>query len=593
MESLAEAVTSVFASASLGSEHIEQARARFALAEEQYESVLPAPRRKVALNLRQSFVAAAMVACIAALTWQTKETAAPELLKEARDAELAWNHSQPVMHTRMQVEMQEVRPGQRRMARTLELWTDRDSRRSALRWSNTDGGLQYAVWRSGEGKERVFRTREPAPTETGAVSLSALLREEPSLDRLEMAFLAWLASHEWRPVALSENISEFASVEGSSIRAERKRGKGGSPEVWLTITRPNMPVRAEIVLQLNAESLRPRFERIRLYSPDSEVTLNATVEQSTPSAVRDVDTRVFDAPPAPLQIASVRRVPNPVIALPPALPEARSPGLEDFDSAQIDALYVIHRAGACLDGSIEVLRESPKSVVVRGQLGSSAERAALEAQFAHLRSHGLIRLELGVPQLHAIAPPPVVRTVVVRSPERTPVHELLERAGGKAGKGTELANNVVSTSGEAMSHAWALARLAKLSRREVEGLRPESKWLLERMVRDHLDRLEAAAASLGDAFQPLAQAADATGAGDAAPPVGWSSGLLDVFEQTRAVDGLIQALAASAGLENRTAAEAASELCSRLARLRGRLPLITAAVEQELDQSGAQLRPHK
>ena len=233
LEALAETVATSFADTTfLGPEGMGRARSHFLEAEERYEALRRAPGLSLMPNRipRAAGAAALMVACLAAIAfWPARSTDPAALLAAARNAERAWRESQPILHARVRVEFAEIRPVPRRRSGSVEMWSDRDGR-YALRWTDGRGALQYAVWRPGAtGRERVFRAAGAGAEQgmSGPAALARLLDEEPTLGRLESAFLAWLGSHDWRPLELTGHVALFASGGGVTMRAERARGGGG------------------------------------------------------------------------------------------------------------------------------------------------------------------------------------------------------------------------------------------------------------------------------------------------------------------------------------------------------------------------------
>ena len=274
--------------------------------------------------------------------------------------------------------------------------------------------------------------------------------------------------------------------------------------------------------------------------------------------------------------------------VPPRLPRAKpvpmtvdlpallapEPDERDLVAAEIDADYLLHRAGACLGESLEARRTPEGAIVVAGVVETTARRAELETTLAGIPG---IRFDLKAAEeapLPAFADLPAPSVTV--KPVEMPLRDLLEarfrnepqpaRAIATfAGRAAELAMG-------ARAEAWALRRLGeKYPAAKTAGLRTDTRRLLEEMIREHGAATRRQSAALlrhlatvlpGYAAEPPAPQAtllEAAGDTDALARGLFAGGALNL-DPAEAVRRLI---ASTAALE-RSASEAEREQCQWL-----------------------------
>ena len=150
----------------------------------------------------------------------------------------------------------------------------------------------------------------------------------------------------------------------------------------------------------------------------------------------------------------------------------------------------------------------------------------------------------------------------------------------------EFATEAIASSDQALAHGWALRRLAE---RHGAGQSPpltsRSRHLLEGMLRDHLAALRAKSDHTRQLLDPvLALAAGESSAGSAARNTfypAWAAGVRDIFELTKRMDALAQALFAGAGLNGEPVDVAAGELRGLFARLESGLRALDLRITEE------------
>jgi len=270
--------------------------------------------------------------------------------------------------------------------------------------------------------------------------------------------------------------------------------------------------------------------------------------------------------------------------------------VEAYAAAQVDADYVIHHAGACLGEPIEVVREGVRSIRVRGLVSTAERKAELLNQLARSQSFSLLRIDLRTVTEAAIPPKPagpVARRETYISVRELPIQKLLEQAFGSEAQVAQFTNEAEADADDVMAHAWALKRLARNYEKIAATLRPESRWLLEGMVRDHLEGLRSSYTQLRRRFEPVMQlmpGKEAVLAPDVTASVTWYASLEAVFAKAQEIDRLVQFLVAGAGLEDHSGDVAVAEFRTELLRLGGTLQRANAAMNLEFHSAGSAAR---
>ncbi len=285
---------------------------------------------------------------------------------------------------------------------------------------------------------------------------------------------------------------------------------------------------------------------------------------------------------------------SPSRKLPPAL-SFNGPRVEDLMAAEVKAHYALHRLKACLGEPIEVVRGLGE-VEVRGLARDGERKAELLAAISAIplvaakietideaKHAGTLESRSSAASLTEeipeIAPQPEATRI---EDSHLPIQAQLEeyfkalttpretsQATGGARevylKIAELSNRAVSLSEGMLAEAWALRRLSEsYSDKEKTELQVSSKWLLESMVRDHIEALsrevsqtrsllgpillwilEDASSSRTTQTEPVSKD-PAASTGDAQPS--WNASALTLFGRLDSARGLIQGLFASGGL---------------------------------------------
>jgi hypothetical protein len=242
----------------------------------------------------------------------------------------------------------------------------------------------------------------------------------------------------------------------------------------------------------------------------------------------------FDAP----------RLPEPVVDDAPAVAETRRPVLpaaSELVSAEVQAMFALHRVGLTAEDDIAVQRHE-STIEVNGLTTTDARRRQLTDAIASIR-HVRVRIqttdealsELSVAASPKSAPPALRMDESMIEATRVPVHTLAEQNRPSDSRADEAsmrrAREAVRQSLALLERAWALRRLAEWSRRtNASTVTASTRELIDLMVRDHADAASKALAALDTTVTPtLPTASRATpDSPDALPAIGTSRAWVDV-----------------------------------------------------------------
>ena len=278
---------------------------------------------------------------------------------------------------------------------------------------------------------------------------------------------------------------------------------------------------------------------------------------------------------APLTIA-----PIPVLTSLPEPPAA--PSASELIAAETEAWFALHRAKACLGEALEVIRDR-SGVTIRGVVETTVRREQL---LEALRAIPLTTAEIQTMEealnASSSAPPGAngsqehsdgsAVTDYTLQPHNSvfPLQETLRRYFSEHldsqrsqvpsvnAQIVEFSNELVSLSQSALTEAWALRHLAEWSEaNRASELRPQLKWLLEVMARDHAGALETSMSRCRSRLEPvlssiIGRLPEAEGAALALPlslkrDSGWEARCRVLFSQVEQLDRLVRGLFADTG----------------------------------------------
>jgi len=305
----------------------------------------------------------------------------------------------------------------------------------------------------------------------------------------------------------------------------------------------------------------------------------------------------FDHHRASSAVPDGRKLRLPEPERPSALPlDSHSEKVVD-ESSEVLAHYALHRAGACRGEAIEVVRQAPGRIVVRGVTESLQRKAELVAVLAGVPSVGTDIQTVEEDRFRLPQAEQDSAKAVFRAPD-LPIREQLAKyfeahpdGASLSSRIASLADQAVTLSGNLRADAWALRRLMeRYSGQKGKRLDGPSRRLVQLMARDHIASLEANLARTRTLLEPVLQAV----AGDATnqvhgpsrlaenrPPAGgdadWTPYCLDLIERTAGIRAWVNGLFAGAGLAHDPAYTAA-QLLADLPELEHRIDAVRAEI---------------
>ena len=577
-----------------GPYRIAEAQHRFWDRVEQYErSLAPAPEFRLMPSVHRyhwwAAVACAMLLGAPLLVHVGRDPVPKptEVLAAMRSMELELPQPSLLLHQELRVEIRQTRPA-------------RSQRTSHLRvWNDAAGAVRYAAWRTQERPEWVYSPAVQVRYEGGKVQSLAFLGKHGREPReLEELFFGWLQSRKKALVSFASDFQAFSLENGVLVGVRKIVAQNGSELFRLWARRDISDGQMEMIVDVDAGTYRPRIQLVRFKSATREVELRLISERIE---------MVYSAPEPPREQLQARIRPATVRpnreTVVPKQPEAE-PALsrDELDRAELEVLYTLHRARACLGEPIEVEQRSDGKIRVQGLVATEARRAEIAFALGALNTPQLITVDLRTAEEAAVVYETEQSAESTRvEPSPLPIQNALERyfeRRHQAGQAiTELANAAVTLSKNISDEAWALRRLAeRFGGGGMDGLRLESKWLLEVMLRDHAASLTdyvkrsrtllepaLSVAAAGTKFSPVEREQD----GDI-----WSA-VLSLFSLAERTDALVQGLFAGDSLpleQDQSAAgamrlmagdEAAARLANVLSDLTERLDQLESLVAQE------------
>ena len=462
------------------------------------ESALFHPR--LSLGVLCSFILLSAAVLLIGRLVSVKPVSAMEVLQRTEEAEFrkARLVSQPVVHQKIRVRRHSPKSQPEEVV-TWEIWKDASNSRFSQRVEDVHGArfLPEDLDESqhlGNDSDSASRVVPQILADLGAVYLANRWDQQQPLSA--RAYQKWRESVHLQ----SERVTDAHSKDGEKVLRIETLAAGPYA--------PNSIISAEMIVR--AEDWHPVQEHLYVQGENETHGFELVETSFEVLALNALSRSIFSEPAAPI----------PQAILPPTLILARSslPSSGELTAAEIEAHYALHRLQACLGEPIEVVRGAEK-IEVHGY-SETAQRK--EELIAALQKIPLVTLNLQTTaQAFAAASsspssqdrenqtvPSVQHNAVVEvQSSKLPVQDLVEqyfaegRGGTVPGQGrdgkqaasphqqiSELSHEVVSASESALDEAWALRHLAELGPSlQRSKVHISALWLLEQMIRDHLD----------------------------------------------------------------------------------------------------------
>ena len=246
---------------------------------------------------------------------------------------------------------------------------------------------------------------------------------------------------------------------------------------------------------------------------------------------------------------------------------------------EVEALYRLHRTGACLKEGIEVI-QTRDGIAVTGRVDDEGQKRELLVALGDLP---LAQVDVRV-EGETVANPtdgpqlPQKADSLQAGSSGFPVGRVLEkhfRTHSTEGEGQNTAfalrDSSLASLRKALQDAWALRRLAKrFDANAIEALPERSVLLVERMASDHQHELSKRLANVFQNLEPLFRNLSVRKESFAlvtTRETEWRRRSLELMTEVERVDGLAWQLFAGPDTTEEILSEAATELQARLTRL--------------------------
>jgi hypothetical protein len=280
--------------------------------------------------------------------------------------------------------------------------------------------------------------------------------------------------------------------------------------------------------------------------------------------VEEVSFEIAEQPPTAFTASQVSP-PAPPVQTQSQPPAAAAPAA-NLDEAELELRYAMFLQR--LDGDEDLQVSRAVDAVVLSGVASSAERLRqLRAALAGLRG---VRLSISEPSSAVGGMPPTPSQRTANGSSVPLLKDRLDSAFPSVEARRDFVDSCLAASDSALSHAWALKRLAdRYTDNDRRALKPESQTKLNEMLREHLKQLGAANATLNG----LMDLVPASRQSRAETPTGWRPAVAALFDFVQQQDALVAAMAA--GTQNNyslaTASERLRSAHDAIARLAGEL----------------------
>lgn len=515
---------------------------------------------------------------------------AAEVLTAMRNAEPKLFRPGLLLHQELRIEIRQTRPAISQRTSHLRVWND------------AAGEVRYATRRTEESSDWVYVPATQVGDEGGQIqSLASLGRHGWEPKELEASFFGWIQRREITLISFGPDFQKFSLENGVLVGVRKIIAHDGSKVFRLWAQREIRDGRMEMIVDVDAATYRPRIQVIRFKSASREVELRLVAERI----------EMVPSPPEPprqqlqARLKPVAIRPNRKTIVPNQLKSDLAPSRAELDRAELEVLYTLHRARACLGEPIEVERSPDSKIRVRGLVANSARREEIAHALGALKAPQMIAVDLRTAEEAVGATTDYEKDESEAAtrirPSPLPIEEALEKYFMRRHESkqaiTELTNAAVTLSKDASDEAWALRRLAeRFGSGGMDDLRLESKWLLEVMLRDHatwlLDHVKRSRTLLEPALSVAAGGLELSRV-EREPNTDIWRAVRAVFSLVERMDALVQGLFAGDSLpreQDQAAAgavrlmagdEAAARLANVLSDLTERLDRVESLVAQE------------
>lgn len=247
---------------------------------------------------------------------------------------------------------------------------------------------------------------------------------------------------------------------------------------------------------------------------------------------------IRDQPQPVVQSSTVTRPPSTSVDKPKT---AALPSQAELDETEFQLRYILFTHQWDLGEDLSIGRDSGK-VTLSGKVSSAERERAMQATLSTLPH---VQLSLDIPGVVKGAPHGISAPGQTLSAAPL-LKDTLERTFTSRQERLAFVDRCLAASDTALTHAWALKRLAdRYNEAQENALNPESARKLHEMLRTHLAQLSRANAELQALVDVL------PGSAFKAPetaPLNWRSGMLALFTKVQQQDDRVASLVVGTGM---------------------------------------------
>jgi DNA-directed RNA polymerase specialized sigma24 family protein len=434
---------------------------------------------------------------------KTPLVSAAELLRRSiASEEAAFAGSNLFVHSETSLEARRQSDGALLLRNRIDTWVDPEKGLRARRVYDDRQRLIAAEWIMQNGSRLVYREGEK-----GVQPSQARRRDNPLAD-----------DSIWQ---LDLTAKEFSSLVGQGELADVAEQNGAYVVSYQRNDSRAVANLAGATLRIRKKDFHP-IEQVLLVSSDTEGIIQyrfteQSLERVAPARA-PADAFQVDAP---LLSRAEKIVPTPDLVEEASPAPAASPAA--LIRSEVDALYRMHRAGACLREQPQFVR-SDGVLAIQAIVEGESRKAELEQALGSVAGSPSVSVEImTVAQAAERQARVPARTGFVRRIEiattRIPVYDELKRRfseqpaepgstpGGEAAtdaKIRQFSNRILRAAGDALMHAWVLRRYAKwISAQDFENLDSDARDKWRAIIREHLAALENNSSTIREGLQPV------------------------------------------------------------------------------------------
>lgn len=451
-----------------------------------------------------AIVAIALVTTIVFLRARPTSVSAAELLKKA-NASAAAILTKPDIVVHRLFNIEEIRPGDEDhpiSRQRVEIWINGAKGIKARRVYDERGMLVAGHWTASDGTQTVYRRGAgaqviPADADNSANESKQNTPPLEELWQIEPSAKDFSEIARQIEAAQVEEKADFYVVNYQPVAAEPEVPQGRLIKAALKLRKSDLhPVEQTLQLRRNGEIREYRMVESQ-FERHATTMISPSIFRPDPEIAKLINNR---------GTAALRREDS--MNLTPPVNSSGGLGASALAGFEVEALYHLHRLGACLRDHTNVSRTSDGGLRVQAIVETEGRKGDLLAALSTLSVTPGVNVEVmtvseALEKQASVPPgPSVMRRIEIRR-DRIPAYtelrdyfsEKLERNLPKGGQVSEreveeeirrFANRMLSCSRRALLQAWALKQLAAdLSPAKMQMLDGTARDKFQTIIRDH------------------------------------------------------------------------------------------------------------